>query len=112
MRGTSLEDLQNRVGQWAARTFTRSTNVTIVTHLEREVRELLAEVEEEVRLPGGPRNTQRIAEEAADCAMLLLHLCERNRIDLAHHIKRKFAVNQQREWGVEDAEGVKSHIGG
>lgn len=102
MRGTSLEDLQNRVGTWAARTFTKSTNASIVTHLQREVEELA----EAATLPGAP---QHLGEEAADCAMLLLHLCERNRIDLAYHINRKFAVNQRRQWGPVDAEGVSSH---
>lgn len=104
--GTSLEKLQFQVGQWASSTFSKATNETIIAHLKREIEEL------DIATIHAKTNTglTGIGEEAADCVLLILHLCERNRIDLAYHIKRKHWRNQRRTWGEPDAQGVVEHI--
>jgi NTP pyrophosphatase (non-canonical NTP hydrolase) len=99
---TDLSDTQYDVGKWAEKTFTKSTNQTIITHLRREVTEL-----QEAINNAEPR---AILEECSDVAMLLLHLCHKNHIDLQSGIRDKFEICRARVWGEPDAEGVIEHI--
>lgn len=94
---------QDRVGQWAEKTFTKATDQTVLTHMKREMVELEESVAHGNLKP-------ELAEECADIYLLLLHLAHRNKFDLQAFAKRKHEVNTQRLWGAPDAEGVVEHI--
>ena len=104
-----LDHFQREVGRWAESVFTRATDTSVATHLAREVAELRAWC---VAADDGraPVPVADVAEEAADCFLLLLHLahrCEFSLLDAAH---AKFAKNRARRWGEPDAEGVVEHV--
>jgi NTP pyrophosphatase (non-canonical NTP hydrolase) len=95
---------QERVGQWGQETFPQSTPRTIVAHLGREVRELEVEV-----LADHP-DADAVAEEAADCLLLLYHLAHRFGFSLHDATAVKFSQVKARAWGKPDAEGVVEHV--
>jgi NTP pyrophosphatase (non-canonical NTP hydrolase) len=106
-----LDDFQRRVGEWGSRTFPKSTPYSKFAHLLKEVWEL----EDEIEPPGArPRShvidPARVAEEAADCLMLLLHLCHEQGVSLADAAEAKFADVQTRRWGEPDEHGVVEHV--
>jgi hypothetical protein len=91
-----LNDLSDRVGKWAVTVFTKATPQSICEHLRREVIELTEHPDD--------------VEEAADCMLLLLHLAYRQGWNLEQAIINKHEKNQQRSWGLPDAQGVVEHI--
>ena len=99
---------QFEVGTWAVRTFPQATTKTIISHLIREVQELVSAATE------GPQDeitrTIDLAREAADIYLLLLHLAHRRDFSLDAFATEKFRVNQARTWGQPDAEGVVEHV--
>lgn len=99
----NAERFQSEVGAWAEQTFPQSTNKSIITHLHREVAEL-----ESCEIFGAPMSFWQ--DEAADCLLLLLHLAHRQGFDLLAAGVAKFRVNQRREWGAIDAEGVVERV--
>lgn len=104
---------QDEIGEWGNRTFTKATEHSIIAHLRREVEEVQKSVDLLGRdLPEGIRKQMReeLGFELADCYMLLLHLAHRNRVDLVHFANIKFEINQARQWGQPDSEGVCEHI--
>ena len=121
------ENFQAEVGEWAEATFSHSTNESIVFHLRREVFELesaiaffhpITEAEEGndlirrgIRSDVSVEFVRRgVASEAADCYLLLLHLCHKHGIDLEQAAREKFMIDKRRAWGEPDAEGVVSHV--
>ena len=103
-RMTDLDDLQRRVAEWGNRTFPDSTRRSKLRHLVREVYELQRETSLVEHRPA------RIAEEAADCLLLLLHICAEQGLSLAAAAEAKFAVVQTRAWGAPDEHGVVEHV--
>jgi len=91
---SDLAHFQFEVGTWGNKTFGAATQVSIVKHLAREVKEL-AESQE--------------PEEAADCLLLLLHHAHRGGYDLLNVARNKMLVNHERIWKAPDAEGVCEH---
>lgn len=95
------DGLQEEVGEWGKVTFPEATDRTIKLHLAREVDELFT-------APDQPA----LAEEIADCYLILLHLCHRNGVNLEEQAQRKFEICKTREWGEPDAQGVREHVRG
>ncbi len=95
---SQVSHFQTAVGEWAAKTFPKATDDTILIHLLREVGE--------IRTAYG----QNFNEELADAYMILLHLAHRHGVNLESEAWAKFAINQKRQWGESDAEGVVSHV--
>lgn len=98
------DTLQRIVGEWAQQAFPQSTPWTVMNHLTREINELGQVVKAEGIFSGAE------AEEMADCFLLLLHLAYKRGVSLHDAALAKFAINQQRQWGQPDAEGVVEHI--
>lgn len=98
---SDLDALQQTVGEWGTRTFPKSSPVSIALHLRDEANELVSEV------PDG----DEIAEEAADCLLLLLHLAHRCGFSLFDAAVAKATINERRTWQTEPNErGYMSHI--
>lgn len=102
-RGTSflgsVDLFQAQGAAWAARTFPAGTVASAMEHLRRETMEATEHPEDIV--------------EFADCLILLLRACS-----LAGHrfsavfaaARKKQLVNEEREWGQPDAQGVVEHV--
>ena len=100
---SDIDILVRSIGVWADRTFPASTDASRVAHLRREIAEL-AEA-----LDGG--DPARIAEEWADCFLLLAHLAHANGLHTpSFAVADKFAVVRDYTWGQPDAEGVVEHV--
>jgi len=83
-------EFQKVAGEWAERTFPKSTTASVLAHMEEEMFELkLAEKFHEQ------------AEEVADILLLLIHYCHKNNINLFGAAKVKFKENQSRKWATE-----------
>lgn len=91
----AMDDLQQRVGAWAAATFPNSTLHAKVAHLRREVEELAS---------------SGAAEEIADCILILLHVADAAGVSAHQACEAKFAVCLTRQWGAPDADGVVEHV--
>lgn len=110
----TLNELQLETGTWADATFPSSTPLTILSHFEEEANELL---ETWLALPGEPHtfppSISDVAEEAADCLLLLLHLAHKTGFSLFDAAEHKLAVNRQRKWKAEpEAAGHIKHVEG
>ncbi len=98
-----LQDFAGRLNAWAARTFPNATTDGAVQHLLDEA----AELELSITLGMG---RPLMAEEAADCLILLLRVAHLEGFDLLAAAERKFEELQMRTWGAPDARGVVRHI--
>lgn len=108
----TLDELQKAVGEWGVSTFPHSTVETIHLHLMREVDELGADLEKwdrQQRPVKSDVHWPTVVEELADCVLLMLHIAHRRRFSFGAVLEQKFAINQTREWGEPDAEGVSEH---
>ncbi len=94
-----LDDCQYEIGVWGDATFPRSTPKSVVAHLRREMQELVEETDPVKR-----------RDECADVLMLICQLAHKEGWSLQSALRDKFAINQRREWGEPDDEGVVSHI--
>ncbi len=96
---TSVDDFQAQGAAWAERTFPTSTVSSTFAHLRKEMGEAEKDPADVV--------------EFADCLILLLRACS-----LAGHsfsavfaaARKKQLVNEEREWGQPDAQGVVEHV--
>ncbi len=103
MAGTpDLREFAARLHAWAAQTFPYRTSGGAAQHLADEAQELQMAL-----LAGSP---DLVAEEAADCFILLLRIAELEGFDLLAAAEAKFAEVQTRRWGEPDARGVVRHI--
>lgn len=102
--GPDLRDWQRKVGEWSVGTFPRGTPHSQLVHLDREVDEL-------GRANADPKtDLDEVAEEAADCFLLILGYAHRKGFNLERAAVRKFLENVNREWGEPDEYGVSEHI--
>lgn len=112
----NLESLQERVGVWGLETFPQSTLETIAAHLCEEAAELRARASEHVKDAGNGLDVlasyerDKMAEEAADVLLLLLHLCHRAEIDLLDAAAVKFALCKGRKWEYDPEKGYSRHV--
>lgn len=103
-----LDDFQRRATEWANRTFPQANGLSKCEHLRREVEELRDAMTRGDRTFLAVR--REVANEAADCLLLLLHICDEFSIDLSTAAEAKFAVVRQRTWGAPDEHGVVEHV--
>lgn len=118
---TELQNLMHNISEWSDAAFgEHQRNPAILHHLKKEVSELIEAIElyqngNTIKTPYKKINKllKDVWGEYADCMMLLL--------DSAHHFgltaerllyitKQKLDVNEQREWGKPDKNGVVEHI--
>jgi len=93
----SLDALFDEIADWTAATFPAQTPASAVRHAKREIdNELMA----------NPTS----GEEQADVVMLMIAAARTSRNDLKAELRRKLAINRQRQWGEPDADGVQEHI--
>ncbi len=105
-----MTDIQRSIDRWAAQTFPASTIAGVLAHLNDEVRELNHVFAYEVKGRSPESVVDRIAEEAADVAILLYQLGTRCGFDLERAVMEKMAVNKARTWGKADpVTGVVRH---
>jgi len=97
----SWDAVQKMVTDWSEKTFPKSTPKSILAHLKKEVKELSDAVLWKKGSTG---------EEAADCVLLLMHLCRKGGISLYAEVEKKFAKNQKRTWGKPNKQGFQEHI--
>lgn len=98
-----LQKFVNEHRAWAKKTFGDTPPTAAIKHLQKEVKELLEEIEPEYD----------IKMEFADCMILLLHAADKNGIDvkeLFSCMRHKFEINQRRRWPAPNADGVSEHI--
>ncbi len=105
-----MSDIQRSIGRWAAQTFPESRIAGVLAHLNDEVRELNDVFAHEVKGMSPESALERIAEEAADVAILLYQLGSRCGFDLEQAVIDKMAINKARTWGKADSvTGVVHH---
>lgn len=96
-----FDAFQAEVGKWAKATFPGSTDRAKLEHLKKEVAELQKATTE-----------IDMAEEAADCLLILMHFSQAHRFSLLGAAIEKHAINLERKWGEPDADGVVEHVRG
>ena len=101
-KDSTLDDLQRRIGEWGDRTFPESTLNSIIAHFNAEA----AELNEAATFSPRPQ----LAEEAADCLLLLLHIAHREGFSLWEAANVKRLVNEARTWETDaGAKGYRKH---
>jgi phosphoribosyl-ATP pyrophosphohydrolase len=100
------KEMFEEITRWQKEIFTSATDITALAHLQEEVREVKEAVFLEV-------NEMLVAEEYADCFMLLFGSAALHGLsyeDICNVIKRKFEVNKQRKWGKPNEDGYVKHV--
>lgn len=97
-----LDRLEVEVGEWAQRTFPRSTLHSIAAHLHEEVAEFVQHVSN--------GEVEAADKEAADVLLLLLHYCFRRDKSLYGLACIKHEENQRRKWDEGAERGYSKHI--
>lgn len=90
------------VVEWGDRTFPDARPRSIFNHLEDEVKELSNAICFESR--------EAVEEEIGDILHLLAHLGSKYGVSLELALRKKFIVNQTRQWGKPDERGVIRHV--
>lgn len=109
---TRPSTFQDRVAGWGRVTFPHATPETIWAHMHDETLELADAMEEYDR---GPLTTDalaiknKVAEEAADVYLLLLHLAAWYGFDLEEAAREKFAIVQTRTYTTDSGRGYTRH---
>ena len=96
---TEIRRLQREVSRWGNQQFGQATPHSTVSHLVKEVQELLDDPYDSI--------------EYADCLTLLLHAAHRAGINIESIIDvawDKLDINRHREWGEPDEDGVVEHV--
>lgn len=73
--GTVGVDFQVRVSTWARRTFPHNTPGSVLAHLREEVDEVAEAIQDS-------RSPTKVADELADCFLLLLSMADLYQVDL------------------------------
>ena len=113
----AIEETLADVVAWERRTFPHATTQSRATHLQREVAELenVAHnlwVLDTYNTRGKAEYRAMLAEELADCLMLLGTIAAGGGIDLGAALRAKFETVQGRTYGPPDEQGVSEHIRG
>ena len=94
----------NEISEWQNKTFPAATALSKVFHLEKEVHELLNDLQD---------NNKERRLEYADCILLLFGSAATDGMsyeDVCNAIDEKMKINYFRKWGAPDVNGVVSHI--
>lgn len=100
------QELFDRFTEWQRKTFTEATPLSKLHHLREEVDETI----EAIRRESLDKN---IRLEYADCFLLLYGSAAfygMSLDDISMAVKEKMEINDKREWGVPDNNGVVNHI--
>lgn len=98
----TLQEIAKEINDWQDRIFIHATPLSAAKHLQREIRELIFDIEN-----GNPKTAE---SEVADCFILLLAVTYLLGIDLEQATDEKMAINFKRSWGEPDADGVVEHV--
>jgi hypothetical protein len=100
-----LDNFQTEVGMWGEAVFPEATLQTITAHLLEEALELygvpnhlIESVMDQAYLARHDNKAGVNLEEAADCFLLLLHLCHKRNEWLSMLAGAKLAINKHRVW--------------
>lgn len=93
---TPIDTLQLQINTWADSVFPNRTDASILLKLYSELGEMIDN-------PGDPL-------EHADVFILLLDFAARHKIDVESAIKKKLAINKERDWKVDLHTGMMSHV--
>jgi len=100
----NIAKLWDSITEWQDATFTKATPLSCVNHLEEEVKELKEKTEQGVL----------DKEEVADCFMLLIGYCNKNKLsfnEVWDAVSDKFFINQhKRKWGEVNEKGYVKHV--
>ncbi len=110
-----MSDLQDKVADWADRTFPNANRQTILCHLADELIEICgpfivsSALSKWAHKQEDHPNAVDIREEAADIGLLLMHLAHKEGFSLEESEKEKFEKCKQRSWHLSDERGVHHH---
>jgi hypothetical protein len=91
------------ITRWQDQVFTSATPLTCVNHLQEEVNELKAGIEQ--------GNVDQ--NEIADCFLLLIGVCNRSGMtyqNIVDAIDSKMQINYARSWGKPNEKGYQKHV--
>ena len=97
----SMDKLQHEINDWQKKTFPHADKHSVMSHLEKEIKELRAAIDS---------NDPNVGHEMADCQHLLFGLAAVLGSPLYLLTVTKFKINQNRKWGEPDKDGVVEHI--
>jgi NTP pyrophosphatase (non-canonical NTP hydrolase) len=100
-----MDDMQEEVGRWGRKTFPLATPHTIISHFREESTELIDRVDREALASYGPSEILDVAEEAADCVLLLMHLADQVGFSLSEAVVAKHETNRRRRWETAPTDG-------
>ena len=99
-----MKRLCKRIDKWQRTTFPRSTVLSKMKHLKKEIVELDDE------LLKVKYDHKAISMELADCFILLIGIAGLLGVNVIEAIKQKFKILKKRDWGKPDKDGVYLHI--
>lgn len=114
----NLQETTNRLAQFSDKTFnngefTRTRSLSILYHLDKEVKEAMTATRKVIHGGGSIDDIIALESEIADILILVLDY-QRHFIPNTDHlltiINNKMDVNEIREWGEPDENGVIEHI--
>lgn len=91
--------IQKEIDKWVQEVNPKASSFTIFQHMTEELSELDAAI----------HGAGNIPEEAADVALLLLNLAEKNGFDLMQEVEKKFEICKKRDWKKPNVKGVVKH---
>lgn len=99
--------LMDYIYRWSVKTFPRATTFSRLKHLEKEIKELIDITQE------NPEINEKMLMEYADCFILILNSARSQGLsmeDIYQASVKKMEINEQRQWGIPDENGVVEHI--
>lgn len=97
-----MRELQERIHEWSDRTFPAQSGLRLTAHLTEEVQELHQAVASESKAG--------IADNIADCAILVAEIASHYGFDLAEAVRIKHVVNTTRTFAYDPTKGYDKHI--
>lgn len=104
---TTFEQLIEDHGKWADSTFPKGTSTGALLHAEREIKEVIEEIES-----CDPNGQTRMCTEYADVLFCIMDSARREGIairDILDAGERKLQINKSRSWK-DNGDGSYSHI--
>lgn len=111
-----INDLQSKIGRWAARTFPGTRAGRMVgssNHLKLEAQELCDSISDLVHAQTASvadERWEKVKAEAADILILLFNVAHFADFSLAEAVMAKHDINLTRTWKAPDKDGVIEHV--
>lgn len=102
-----IKEQFEEITDWQHKTFPNATAMSKLAHLAEELQELYNELAKD------DDNEPRVADEFADCFLLLYGCASAWGMDyeeICASISRKMKINKVRKWGKPDEQGVVRHL--